>query len=208
MPSTVVTQARSQQPHGMWRSSGAATVSGFTLIEVIIALVISAILFAVALPNFRSVIQNYRITTYTNDLVGDLNFARSEAIKRNVNVGILCITRAAVITPCTGGAWENGRIIFVDQNNDNTWSSDEETLRIRSGIDETNITIHTPPPAPGMQTVYTFDRRGSLNAAAADVPFTICDDRGLSKAKRVIINYLTGQIRMDVSNLSTPGSSC
>lgn len=206
MPSTVVTQARLQQPHGSWRYSAASTVSGFTLIEVIIALVISALLLAVALPNFRSVIQNYRITTYTNDLVGDLNFARSEAIKRNVNVGILCVTRAAAITPCTGGTWESGRIVFVDENNDNTWTANEKTLRVRAGVDETNITIHTPPPAPGTQTVYTFDRRGSLNVAAANVPFTICDDRGLSKAKRVIVNYLTGQIRMDVSN--PLGGSC
>lgn len=61
---------------------------GFTLIELIVTLVISAILLSVAAPAYQSFIGSTALTTATNDLVAALNMARSEALKRDAAVSL------------------------------------------------------------------------------------------------------------------------
>ncbi len=62
--------------------------SGFTLIELMVTLSVMAILATLAAPSFTSLIQNSRTTTQTNELVAALNLARSEAVKRGVDVQV------------------------------------------------------------------------------------------------------------------------
>lgn len=59
---------------------------GFTLVELMIAIVILAILASIAAPSFVRLIASQRVRAAAFDLHGDLSFARSEAIKRNSNV--------------------------------------------------------------------------------------------------------------------------
>ena len=60
--------------------------AGFTLIELMIALVILAILLYVALPNFAVWMQNSQIRTAGEAILNGMQLARAEAIRRNVNV--------------------------------------------------------------------------------------------------------------------------
>lgn len=76
------------------------TKSGFTLIELLVTVAIAAVLMALAAPNLASFLKNNRLTTVTNDLLGDLAVARSEAAKRGLPVTICVSTDGA---SCTGG---------------------------------------------------------------------------------------------------------
>lgn len=69
--------------NGRW-----AQQQGFTLIELMITLAISAILLSVAAPAYQSFIGSTALTTATNDLVAALNMARSEALKRDGQVSL------------------------------------------------------------------------------------------------------------------------
>lgn len=60
--------------------------AGFTLIEMMVTITIVAILAAAAVPSFQQLIANQRIKTASFDLFSALNYARSEAIKRNASV--------------------------------------------------------------------------------------------------------------------------
>ena len=62
--------------------TAARRASGFTVVELVIAVAIVALLAALALPSFREVGVRMAVTDNTNDLVGALNVARSEAVKR------------------------------------------------------------------------------------------------------------------------------
>jgi len=62
--------------------------TGFTLVELMITLVIAAILLAVAIPSFKTLFESNRLATQANELIGVVNLARSEAIKRGANVTI------------------------------------------------------------------------------------------------------------------------
>jgi len=77
------------------RSSGAR---GFTLVELMATVMVSAILMSIATPYFRDFILGQRAKTAAYDLVSALTYARSEAIKRNTGV---------TVAPATGG-WQNG----------------------------------------------------------------------------------------------------
>ncbi|MCH8499299.1 MAG: GspH/FimT family protein [Marinobacter sp.] len=59
---------------------------GFTLIELLIAIIIAGILLAVVVPGFQGVVEGNRVVTQANQLVGAINYARSEAIRRGTPV--------------------------------------------------------------------------------------------------------------------------
>lgn len=56
---------------------------GFTLIELMIVIVITAILLALAVPAFQDTLDRNRLKAATDTIYGDLQFAKSEAIKKN-----------------------------------------------------------------------------------------------------------------------------
>ena len=79
-----------------WR--GRRSAAGFTLFELMIAVAIVAILAAMAFPSYREFSQRMNVTNNTNQLVGALNAARSEAVKRGRQVAVIA----------NGGNWSAG----------------------------------------------------------------------------------------------------
>lgn len=70
--------------------------------ELMVTVAILAILAGVAAPALLDMVAHNRVSAQTNDLIGALQFARSEAIKRNQTV-TLCRTASAGATTCTSG---------------------------------------------------------------------------------------------------------
>jgi type IV fimbrial biogenesis protein FimT len=62
---------------------------GFTVVELVIAVVIVAILVTLALPSFRETAIRNNISSLNNSLIHTLNLARSEAVRRGVNVSVV-----------------------------------------------------------------------------------------------------------------------
>lgn len=61
---------------------------GFTLIELVVALVITGILLVMAVPVLNEQIDKRRLVAVADAIYGDLQYARSEAIRNNQNVQI------------------------------------------------------------------------------------------------------------------------
>lgn len=81
--------------------------SGFTIIELMVVITVLAVLLGVGVPSFQNTIQGNRITTSANDVVAALQFARSEAVRRGVNV-TLCSSSDQ--STCSG-VWTDGWIV-------------------------------------------------------------------------------------------------
>ena len=62
--------------------------AGFTLVEVLIAVLVLATVTSLAAPSFLSMLDSYRLEGAVQALHADLQFARSEAVKRNQHVRI------------------------------------------------------------------------------------------------------------------------
>lgn len=119
--------------------------NGFTLIELMVTISVAAILLALAAPAFQGLLISNRITAQTNDLVSDLAFARSEAIKRGVRVTV-CFANTA--TTCGAGTnWTQGWIVFVDGGTAGDATGDtilrtHEALRGNNTLTATTLTAN------------------------------------------------------------------
>ncbi len=151
--------------------------NGFTLIELIITLTIAGILIALAGPAMQTFIANQRLTTQTNELIADINLARSEAIKRATNSGV-CASSTG--TSCSG-SWDNGWIIFIDADNSRTWSSGDSVLRVHESLTG-SVAMSSAA------TLVIFSASGLLDSGTGAGDYTLCNSQiGQSR----IINITT-----------------
>jgi type IV fimbrial biogenesis protein FimT len=88
---------------------------GFTLTELIIVVAIAAILMTIAVPSFRTMSRNMTVRGAADELVANIQFARSEALRINQTVSL----------SFNGNAWQ----IFVDPNTNGVLDAGEQLLR-------------------------------------------------------------------------------
>ena len=90
---------------------------GFTLIEMMTAIFILAILVSLTIPSFREATLSSRLSGFANDIVASTQLARSEAIKRNLTV-TLCASSDGETCDDPDG-WEAGWIVVADEGGAN-----------------------------------------------------------------------------------------
>jgi type IV fimbrial biogenesis protein FimT len=71
--------------------STARAQSGFTIAELMLALAVSAILVAIAVPSMRSFIENARIRATSESIQNGLSLARNEAVRRNERIEFVAL---------------------------------------------------------------------------------------------------------------------
>lgn len=99
---------------------------GFSLIELMVAIAIVAILLAVAFPSFEDSMRRNRLATTTNELLGSVALARSEAI-RNTRGGGICASEDGL--EC-GEDWNLGWLVWTDSESGTAgeWDSGVDTV--------------------------------------------------------------------------------
>ncbi|MEO0574912.1 MAG: GspH/FimT family pseudopilin [Pseudomonadota bacterium] len=107
---------------------GKSRAGGYTVLELMLAVAIVAIVAGFAVPSFLSTIRANRTVTINNELVSALTLARSEAIKRGNRVTV-CPT-ADQVSCLAGGTWESGWIVFDDPAGAGAVDSGETILRV------------------------------------------------------------------------------
>ena len=85
---------------------------GFTLIELLIVIAIAAILATLAGPFFIATTQRFRSLSESGTFAGDLQYARSEAIKQGLPVTVCASFDGS--TCAATNSWHHGWIIFSD----------------------------------------------------------------------------------------------
>jgi type IV fimbrial biogenesis protein FimT len=82
---------------------------GFSLVELMVTILISAILLMVAVPAFNDAVLGSKLSALANNFVASSNLARSEAIKRNAVVTLCASTNG---TSCASGNWQQGWVML------------------------------------------------------------------------------------------------
>jgi type IV fimbrial biogenesis protein FimT len=160
--------------------------NGFTLIELMVTLAVAAILLTVGIPSFKEMISNNRLTTQSNALVGFLQGARMEAVRRNRTVSV-CVDDNLGSDACDGTDWAQGWRLWIDLDGDNNVDADE-TLRVKDGILGTTTIV-----SAGFDNTesISFSSTGEADSTGT---FTICDSDRAGEPGVAISISTTGRI--------------
>lgn len=154
---------------------------GFTLIELMVTLTVAAIVIGLAAPSFNGLIQRSRSTGEFNRFLGDIVFARSEAVKRSQAV-VMCPTIDQ--SSCSGTNWDGGWLAFVDLDNDQTvdLADGEEIVRVGMST-KGNVDIASTDFVSSGSLSFSGDGKLEDGVAADIGRFVFCDDSGAQSAK-------------------------
>lgn len=178
--------------------------SGFTLVELLVTLAVAAILLTVAVPSFRTFVQNAQLASTADGFLGAIQRARSEAITRGDPV-ILCRTGDPSTRTCRAkepdgsdnqsNDWTPGWLMYVKEGYTGSGGVSGDYT---GGSGET--LIKAGEPASGGATITSdsdgnqwlaFFPDGSLNESGT-VQYAVCDERGATEdiSKMIIIQSL------------------
>lgn len=142
---------------------------GFTVLELMIAIALLAILLSVAVPSFISAIQNNRLAAQGNELITALQVARSEALKRSRPYAV-CASDTSEETPTCGSSWEEGWMVVSEAVGSAGDSSVTPIDRIR---------IWPAPPegmtieSPNSESFLRFLERGDVDTSVGTFPVSL-----------------------------------
>ena len=154
------------------------TQTGFTLYELLITMVIVGVVLSYGIPNMLQFNQNGRMTSSANDLHAAFHLARSESSRAKSNITVCASANAMAADSDCGGTWDQGFIVFVDDDGD----------ILRSGVTETVLRAHGPI-ADGVSlavaddaTYFSFSSTGlgrpNVGGNTAVSQIVMCDERG------------------------------
>jgi type IV fimbrial biogenesis protein FimT len=183
--------------------------SGFTVIELMVVAAIVAVLLSVGVPSYKYITTSYRMSSEVNGLLGDLMYARGEAIKEGQDVTVCISTNS---TGCTGSAnWQGGWIIFSNPTN-------TVPNPVAAG---TILRVQTPftgnPPdtfvANSGASAVTFNREGFATAVGAVAPFaatliTLHNPAAQSGFTRCLSVSAQGLLNTETAATSIPAGAC
>ena len=151
-----------------------------------VAACVLAVLAAIGVPAMAKLIDSTRLTFYANDFLSAMYLARSEAIKRN---GRASLCKSSTGFSCsTDGGWEQGWIVFRDQNSSGS-------------VEPGEVVVHRTQALPvgfrlvGNQTLANYisfapsGRTRLVSGAFQAGTLTLCkQSRGRGEARQIVIN--------------------
>lgn len=170
---------------------------GLTLLELLIALGVLAVLLAVALPAWT----HASAAVHSSHAREELSATLFDAARHSTLTG-----RRVVVCSTAGGEqcadsvdWSQGWIAFRDENRDGVRGPDERVVRRGGPLHETVGLQSTRG-----RTRLAFHRFGRV--AGSNVTFTLCDGRGPEHARTLVVaNH--GRLRVGEPT-ATAATSC
>ena len=157
------------------------TANGFTLIEMLVAVLIVGVLLLVAAPGFSDLISNNRMVSEVYLMRATLSHARSEALARRAPV-VVCPTTDGLAC-ADSNDWSSGYMTFVDTDDNNVANPtdpDEDIIQWEARQSPVDILFDNASKR------VRFGGQGV--ALGFEGTFTFCDSRGAGDARALILN--------------------
>jgi type IV fimbrial biogenesis protein FimT len=175
--------------------------SGFTMIELLIAVALTAMLLSMAVPALDQFTNNARQTSAINDFVASMQIARSTAVTTNFRTTV-CASSNGV--DCESVGWDEGWIVFGDRDADQNVDNDETVVAASNGMEGVEIIS----AEFGDFLMYRPNGRVMTASALGNAgQFTVCDNRGSDRAKVLIVD-LSGRPRLSKVMADGSAPSC
>ena len=160
-------------------------VVGISIVELVVSLAVVSILVTTGVPAFSSIIQSNRINESAFDMLGTINLARTEAVKRRTRVVLCRSADPTSTTPSCGGSaniWTTGWLVFASGDTNSTYEAGTDTLLGIGLIDSPNVTIITNSTSD-KNLEYNSD--GTTNEGGDTARFAVCDKRGGAQGRQI-----------------------
>lgn len=172
----------------------ALRTSGLTLVELIVAMAVAAVLVTAALPSMHQLLATSALDAATRRLFAHIQLARTSAVQMR-SIATLCPldaragsgTRAE--TRC-GDDWRNGYGVFIDRDGDTV-------------LDEGDSVVAIEDAPKGVQVGWrAFRRRNALQfrpdgaTHLSNGTFTLCAATHPPVARRLVVN-VGGRVRTE-----------
>lgn len=178
LSATMVTTTRTRHTDNADRRAGACTTrgsvqDGFTLIEMVVAIIVAGILLTIAIPNMRSFMQRDRVAAQVNGLLADLQYARGQAVATHGYVSVCALSSANGSTCDTSdGNFDQGWMIFTTATPGAAYSATNSTLlRVQEAPTTTTVGYSS-------KGILTYDAFGHLwldsTSQSGATSFTVC----------------------------------
>ncbi len=182
---------RTREPNSD-RGTRFARAFGFTLLEMLMTMAVAAILVTIAVPSFRYVTNSNRIASEINGLLGDLQFARAEAIKEG-NPVTVCISTDSLTCANSTVQWNSGWIVIQNPAN--------PPLRVQAPFSGTDSFF-----GPALFYQIQFNREGyAVGMPNGTTLITLHDSTNTTAWTRCLAINFSGQM---TSEMVSPTNTC
>lgn len=156
---------------------------GFTLIEMLVALAVIALLCAIAPPALSNLIEGQQLKTAETNLAAALTYARTESIKR----------QRPVLVIATGSDWALGWRVFADLNNNGQLDGSEPAL-LEATASLAGTVIRGNSPVRSYVRYTPTGGAKMLSGAFQAGAISICHQSGAHPVRKLIVSA-TGRLR-------------
>lgn len=173
--------------------------AGVTLVELLTVVVIAAILMSIGVPSYRYVTTSNRMATESDALLGDLQYARSEAIREGQQVTV-CVSKDGANCDTAGlpPSWQEGWMVFSNPDNGTGVATNDPLLRTTKGFSNTDTFQSTN----GIYAV-TFSREGFAQLGGTSTTITLHDSTSDQNYTRCLDISQTGMMSVQTHSSDT-----
>lgn len=164
------------------------------MVEVVIVMVIVGILMSIAIPSFTGWLANIRAAEKAESILGGLQFARIEALKRNLRVSFTLSSNASWIVGCVTPVGDND-----GDGVDDCPASIRSVSASEGGTASVTLTQTLTDGSVATTSTATFSGVGTVSSLNADgsSPLAMIDAQGsgVTKPMRILLSA-GGQSRL------------
>lgn len=157
---------------GSARLPGRARLLGFTTPELLVTLAILGTVAALAAPSMTAAMRRMQIMSASNDLLGAVSRARTEAQRAGAGVPFTVCPSSQSATPgsaeCTSTGWTDGIIVFADGNGNGARDTGEPVVLALPPMGG-GVTVSIKSTLPYV----LFAPNGMLHGGETGVRFTV-----------------------------------
>lgn len=146
---------------------------GFTIIELMAAVAVLAVLVSFAVPSFNTVMRNQELVSQLSRLNATLAYTRNEAAARSTSVAVCPSSDSSSCDDSM--VWDNGWIVFLDPDGNGTPADDSEILKVEERLSG-QVTLRSTTDDP-----IRFNESGEM-AGGAGFTLRLCGGDATSGA--------------------------